>query len=285
VLIDWFTVAAQIFNFLVLVALLKYFLFDRIVKVMAERERNIATRLEEADAIKERAQKEERDYRALQDDLKQTRRQMLVQAKEDAESLRNELLEKARVEIDSIKSKWQESAQREQGAFLSELKKIVEQETIAISRQALAELADYDLEEAILKVFSRHFREVPPDQLDKLRQDFGETSRRIIVRSSFELSQLSHDRLVSMIQEALDQNCDVNFEVSQNLVCGVEVIISGFKIGWNINQYIEKLQAVVTQSSLKELQRPLTEKNADSPELRQTKRSVSEDVGTIVDAG
>ena len=47
-LIDWFTVVAQIVNFLVLVALMKYFLYERIVRTIDEREKHIAKRLAEA---------------------------------------------------------------------------------------------------------------------------------------------------------------------------------------------------------------------------------------------
>ena len=47
-LIDWFTVCAQIVNFLVLVALLKHFLYGPILRAMDAREQTIAGRLAEA---------------------------------------------------------------------------------------------------------------------------------------------------------------------------------------------------------------------------------------------
>ena len=46
--IDWFTVVAQIVNFLTLVGLLKKFLYGPIIRAMDDRERRIASRLEEA---------------------------------------------------------------------------------------------------------------------------------------------------------------------------------------------------------------------------------------------
>ena len=48
-LIDWFTVIAEIVNFLVLVALLKHFLFGRLVAAIDAREERIAARLREAE--------------------------------------------------------------------------------------------------------------------------------------------------------------------------------------------------------------------------------------------
>ncbi len=47
-LINWFVVAAQIINFLILVALLKRFLYGPIVAAMTAREDKIAGRLKEA---------------------------------------------------------------------------------------------------------------------------------------------------------------------------------------------------------------------------------------------
>ncbi len=46
-LIDWFTVSAQFINFIVLVLLMKRFLYRPILEAMAARERQIATALDE----------------------------------------------------------------------------------------------------------------------------------------------------------------------------------------------------------------------------------------------
>ena len=51
-LIDWFTVIAQVINFLILVWLLKRFLYQPIVSAIDARERRIATELANADAKK-----------------------------------------------------------------------------------------------------------------------------------------------------------------------------------------------------------------------------------------
>lgn len=44
-LLDSFTIIAQIINFLILVYLLKRFLFSRIIKIMDEREKQITDRM------------------------------------------------------------------------------------------------------------------------------------------------------------------------------------------------------------------------------------------------
>jgi F-type H+-transporting ATPase subunit b len=49
-LIDWFTVSAQVVNFLILVWLLKRFLYRPILNAIDAREKRIATELADADA-------------------------------------------------------------------------------------------------------------------------------------------------------------------------------------------------------------------------------------------
>ncbi len=46
--IDWITVSAQIVNFLILVWLLKHFLYQPIIRAMDRREQRVSERLNEA---------------------------------------------------------------------------------------------------------------------------------------------------------------------------------------------------------------------------------------------
>ena len=62
-LIDWFTVGAQVLNFLILVWLLKHFLYKPILNAIDAREKRIASELADADAKKTEAQKERDDFR------------------------------------------------------------------------------------------------------------------------------------------------------------------------------------------------------------------------------
>ena len=63
-LIDWFTVGAQALNFLILVWLMKRFLYKPILAAIDAREKRIAAELADADAKKAEAQKERDDVPA-----------------------------------------------------------------------------------------------------------------------------------------------------------------------------------------------------------------------------
>jgi F-type H+-transporting ATPase subunit b len=56
-LIDWFTVAAQVLNFVILVWLMKRFLYKPILHSIDEREKQVAAELSNADKKKAEAKK------------------------------------------------------------------------------------------------------------------------------------------------------------------------------------------------------------------------------------
>jgi F-type H+-transporting ATPase subunit b len=62
-LIDWFTIAAQVINFMILLVLLKIFLFDKIKTAMDQRQTDIKQKFDTADEQKKEAEKALDDYR------------------------------------------------------------------------------------------------------------------------------------------------------------------------------------------------------------------------------
>ena len=61
-LVDWFTVGAQAINFIILVWLLKRFLYRPILDAVDAREKRVATELADADAKKAEAVKERDEF-------------------------------------------------------------------------------------------------------------------------------------------------------------------------------------------------------------------------------
>ena len=62
--IDWFTFAAQIVNFLILVGLLRYFLYGPIVRTMQDRERRVTQKLSDAETARAAAEQQRKQLEA-----------------------------------------------------------------------------------------------------------------------------------------------------------------------------------------------------------------------------
>ena len=112
-LIDWFTVVAQMVNFLVLVWLLKRFLYRPILNAIDARERRMAAELAEADAKKMAGDKERDEFQRKTHELEQQRTAILSKALEEAQAERQRLIAAAREDASRWRIKWEEAWNRE----------------------------------------------------------------------------------------------------------------------------------------------------------------------------
>lgn len=106
--IDYFTIAAQIVNFLILILLLRHFLYRPVIQAMDEREKKIVSRLKDAEQKEKDAKQEEEAYHKAQAELSDKRQEMLSKAAQEAKAWRSDLMEKAKKEVDESKARWYE---------------------------------------------------------------------------------------------------------------------------------------------------------------------------------
>ena len=101
-LINWFTVCAQAINFLILVWLLKRFLYKPILNAIDERERGIATQLADAEAKKAEAQRDRDDFQHKNEAFDKERAALLKKATDVAGAERQRLLDEAKKDADAL---------------------------------------------------------------------------------------------------------------------------------------------------------------------------------------
>lgn len=159
--IDWFTVVAQIINFVVLVLLLRRFLYGPIIRAMDAREAKIRERLDEAARVRAEAEEAREHYRRQLREVEERREEMMAQVEQDVRQRRQELIVEAREGVETLHRRWLHGLQREREAFAHELRQRLAEQAIMVARQALRELAGEELEERMVEVFAAHGRDEP----------------------------------------------------------------------------------------------------------------------------
>jgi F-type H+-transporting ATPase subunit b len=241
-LIDWFTVAAQGVNFLVLVYLLKRFLYGPIIRAMDAREAKIAAQLQEAQGKKDQAQEEIELYQEKNRELDARREALLAQIKEEVEARRKELMNETRDQVDAVRAGWYESMEREKETFLQDLRQRAGKHTCAIVRRALKDLANVDLEHHITRVFIERLRNLDDHELQTLSESVGKSGGRIKVLSTFEIPREMTQEVVSALSSVTGGSADLQFEVSPDVLCGIELKSHGWKIAWSVADYMGGLE-------------------------------------------
>src|ERR1700675_2768575 len=140
-LIDWFTVIAQVVNFLILVWLMKRFLYRPILNAIDAREKRIAKELADADAKKAEAQKERDEFQKKNEEFDRRRAALLTKATDEAKAERQRLLDEARKSADALSAKRQESLVNDAQSLNQALSHLTQKEVFSITRKALTDLA------------------------------------------------------------------------------------------------------------------------------------------------
>lgn len=250
--IDLFTLFAQIFNFVVLMLLLKRFLYKPIVRTMDERERRISADLDEAKNCLEEATREATVCHAERQEIEDKRGEMLSSAQEEAAAWRRDLIQEARDEIEERQERWRQSVEREKQSFLSDLRRRAGEQVYEISRRALEDLAGVDLERHIIETFIARLPEAAEPGLDSFAvPSVGTTPTgderksqwrpEAVICTAFEIDGETHDRIEAAVHQRLTGDFDLRFEISPDLICGIELRAGGQTAAWSLRNYLETL--------------------------------------------
>jgi len=244
--IDWFTVAAQIVNFLILLYFLRRFLFKPIVRVMDERQAQIAARFEEAKEQTQAAKFEAEQLRESRAALEKQRHKLLEEARQEAKHQKQQLLEEAQADIASRHQRWRKNLNKEHVDFLNQMRHDIGSQAIEITRQALNDLAGEGLENQVIDHFFHRLDNLDDHQRQELQKAVETMAGRIIVRSAFGISGEHRGRLAKLLREKLFPDnstpLDIEFERSAELIGGIELYGSGQKLGWSFNHYLDQLE-------------------------------------------
>ena len=135
-LIDWFTIGAQTLNFIILVWLLKRFLYMPILNAVDAREKRIAAELADADAQKAEAQEERDQFQRKNEEFDQQRATLLSKATDEAKAEHQRLLDDARKAADALSTKRQEALRSDANNLNQAIRRRTQQEVFAIARKA-----------------------------------------------------------------------------------------------------------------------------------------------------
>ncbi len=133
-LIDWFTVGAQALNFLILVWLMKHFLYKPVQDAIAAREKRIADELADADAKRPRRTRTAKTSSARTPTSTATAPRCSPRRSSDANADRQRLLDVARKAADAMAAKREQTLQAD-AERLNESCVIAQQEVFAIARR------------------------------------------------------------------------------------------------------------------------------------------------------
>jgi len=245
VLIDWFTVGAQLLNFLILVWLMKRFLYQPVLDAIAAREQKIAAELADAAAAKAEAQQQQDEFQQKNKVFDEQRDDLLRQARDAAKSERERLRTEAREAADAASAALAKALRGDAQHLRAEMTRHTQSQVFDISRRVLGDLASVGLEQRACEIFIERLRAIEGPARDTLGVALkaASSAEPALLRSAFALPPAQQAAIQAALDESFGQPIPLGFETAPALVSGIELSAQGQKLAWSIADYLAALSS------------------------------------------
>lgn len=242
-LIDWFTVVAQIVNFLILLFLLHRFLYQPILKTIDKRQDQMQARWDAAEEEKAKAEVAAQEHRQAQRELAAQREQLLDDTHAEAEEMRHRELQQAREEVAHKRQEWQDALANEQESLLADLQAEFGQQMIAIVRRVLRDVANADLEQQTVHAFQQKLQTLDDETRRAIAEAFDHPEQPVTVQTSYDLPAASQEALRQTLRDThLLNGQAIHFERSPDLLFGIRLQNDAYDLAWNAEDYLQDLE-------------------------------------------
>jgi len=245
-LIDWFTVGAQTVNFLILVWLLKHFLYKPILDAISTRETRIATELADADAKRSEAEKERSEFENKNKMFDQQKSARITKSVEEVNAERGRLLDQVKKDVSTIRVNQEGVLHDDQTRLKKEITLMAQAEVFEATRKTLADLSTVSLEERVGEVFIRRLRELDSKAKGLLGASLQNSSDSALVNSAFELPEEQKTAIQNALNETFSTVVRIRFGQLQETICGIELTTGSQKLSWNIASYLSELEKKIS---------------------------------------
>ncbi len=240
--INWFTVIAQLVNFVLLVWLMKRFLYAPILDAIDKREKKIKAQLADAKAQKADAKKEQDDFSAKNADFDQHKKALMDAATADVQAERQKLLDAARTDAETLRTKQAKSLQEMQVSMQTDVAKKTQQAVFSITQKALADLASVSLESQSVAVFIERLGHLKADEKKAIVAAFQADKKPVQVQSAFALSASQQTHITAALTKLLGSAADCAFTTDPALISGISLMANGYRLAWSVSDYLTSLE-------------------------------------------
>lgn len=241
--IDLFTFFAQMFNLLLLLYLLRRFLYLPVLKAVDERQKFIERELKKAASSHKEALRLEAECKQKMAEIDAQKQDILSQTRAEAAVLAEKLANEAKAQFEADKSQWKQRLAGEQKTFELAMQNLIWEHFNKLADGALKQMADVSLNDLMIDKLKEKISALPV----RKKQEFAaayQNKKQLVVRSAQKISAEQKQKVKDFlrVQLELPEDTKFKFEVDKKLVCGVALQADEQLIDWNLASYMNEFQ-------------------------------------------
>ena len=237
--LNWSTFLLEIFNFLVLVWILKRFLYQPVLDVIIRRRATIEKQLTEARQLHADSDTLKEQYENRLSDWEQERQKAMDKLLHEIEENRLQQLENLNTELAQQEEKNHVAKSRQDKQLIREIEQRALQQAAEFACRLLAEAAGPELEQRLFDLLLDGLKLMSADQISELGHKWGESPERILVTSAYPLADDQRHRLEDTLSRVTGLSAPVSYEQDVKLLAGLNITIGAWALQLNVRDELQ----------------------------------------------
>lgn len=236
---NWSTFVLEIINFVVLVWLLKRFLYKPVLDVIARRRAGIEKSLADAQATKAEAKSLQDRYEGRLADWEAEQRTAREQLNQDLQAERARKLGELQAELDAERTRAEAAEQRRLADFRQQAELSALEHGTAFAGRLLGLAATADLQARLFDAAISEMSALSGEQATGLVDSAIGVNEPVRVSSAFPLADEQRDRLRKTLAKSLQVDSPIEFTEDPELQAGLRVTLGATVLGLNLADELE----------------------------------------------
>jgi F-type H+-transporting ATPase subunit b len=236
---NWSTFLLEIVNFLVLLWILKHFLYKPVLDVIARRRAGIENALAAAAAQREQAESLQQHYEGRLTDWDRERQKARDALAQELEAERNRKLAELRTALEQERDKAQQAELRRQTDAQRKNEETALLQGARFATRLLQEASGPDTEARLVEMVLSELADLPRDRVEALRGNRANSAGAVVVTSAFPLTDEQRERLAQQAATLAGRGAAVRFEQDAELLAGVRIRIGDWVLGANLQDELQ----------------------------------------------
>jgi len=232
--LNWTTFVLEIINFLVLVWILKRFLYKPVLDVIARRRAGIEKTLAAAEALQADAESLREQYEGRLADWGRERQQAREALGQEVETERASKMAELQTVLDQEREKAHVTEARHQVDAMRKIEETALMQGARFATRLLEQASGPDTEARLVELVITELTKLPAERIAALRNSYGKMPEAIVVVSAFPLPDDQRQRLKQAMTPIISPNIPLQFEQERELLAGLRITLGARVLGVNL---------------------------------------------------
>jgi F-type H+-transporting ATPase subunit b len=242
--LSWSTFVLEIINFLVLVWILKRFLYKPVLGVIARRRAAIDKQIADAEQVRAEADGLRKRYETRVADWNEERARAEAELENEIDEKRTQRLAELERSLEQERAKAEIAARRREADTARRLEDRALAQSAKFAARLLEPLAGPEMHARLLELLARELDSLPAERARTLREEIP-ADAPIAVTSALPLDGEARERLAASLEAVLGSARPITFATDSGLVAGASLRAGAWVLGLSLREELEGFARLV----------------------------------------